>query len=305
MYLPFTDRARKVMQLANQEAQRLNHEYIGTEHILLGLIKEEGGLAAMVLKRLGIDLAKVRLEIERVVHSGPYDVKANWLPRTPRAKKVVEYSMEEVRSMKHSHVGTEHLLLGLIREGEGVAAIVLSNLGVRVKAVREQVLNSLGCDDKGLIEEGQSKGWELYSRFTPRAKRAMQLAYRQAARLRHQYIGTEHFLLAIIGLEDCTALDLLGRHNVNVRKLKSDIERLAAPSPDDIPDEMLPHTPRARNVIQFVIDESENFGHKHIGTEHVLLGLLHENESAACQVLLNHGLEFETIRSEVRILRRP
>ena len=99
MYERFTDRARKVMQLANQEAQRFNHEYIGTEHILLGLVKEGSGVAANVLKNLDVDLRKIRLEVEKLVQSGPEMVTMGKLPQTPRAKKVIEYSMEEARNL--------------------------------------------------------------------------------------------------------------------------------------------------------------------------------------------------------------
>jgi ATP-dependent Clp protease ATP-binding subunit ClpC len=144
MYERFTDRARKVMQLANQEAQRFNHEYIGTEHILLGLVKEGSGVAANVLKNLDIDLRKIRLEVEKIVQSGPDMVTMGKLPQTPRAKKVIEYSIEEARNLNHNYVGTEHLLLGLLREQEGVAAQVLMNLGLKLEDVREEVLNLLG-----------------------------------------------------------------------------------------------------------------------------------------------------------------
>src|SRR5215813_10374513 len=116
MYERFTDRARKVMQLANQEAQRLNHEYLGTEHILLGLIKEGSGVAATALKNLNIDLRKIRLEIEMIARRGPHMVPMGKLPPTPRAKKIIEYSIEEARSLSHNYVGTEHLLLGVLRE---------------------------------------------------------------------------------------------------------------------------------------------------------------------------------------------
>src|SRR6266699_3470379 len=110
MYERFTDRARKVMQLADQEARRLNHEYIGTEHILLGLVKEGSGVAANTLKNLDIDLRKIRLEIEKIVQSGPADmVTMGKLPQTPRAKKVVEFSIEEARKFNYNYVGTEHL----------------------------------------------------------------------------------------------------------------------------------------------------------------------------------------------------
>ena len=145
MFERFTDRARKVMALANQEAQRFNHEYIGTEHILLGLVKEGSGVGANVLKNLDVDLRKVRLEVEKLVKSGPDMVTMGKLPQTPRAKKVIEYAIEEARNLNHNYVGTEHLLLGLLREHEGVAAQVLMNLGLKLEEVREEVLNLLGA----------------------------------------------------------------------------------------------------------------------------------------------------------------
>jgi len=156
MYERFTDRARKVMQLANQEAQRFNHEYIGTEHVLLGLIKEGSGVAANVLKNLDVDLRKIRLEVEKLVQSGPDMVTMGKLPQTPRAKKVIEYSMEEARNLSHNYVGTEHILLGLLREQEGVAAQVLMNLGLKLEEVREEVLNLLGHGIEG--SEGERGG---------------------------------------------------------------------------------------------------------------------------------------------------
>jgi len=156
MYERFTDRARKVMQLANQEAQRFNHEYIGTEHVLLGLIKEGSGVAANVLKNLDVDLRKIRLEVEKLVQSGPDMVTMGKLPQTPRAKKVIEYSMEEARNLNHNYVGTEHILLGLLREQEGVAAQVLMNLGLKLEEVREEVLNLLGHGIEG--SEGGERG---------------------------------------------------------------------------------------------------------------------------------------------------
>jgi len=144
MYERFTDRARKVMQLANQEAQRFNHEYIGTEHVLLGLVKEGSGVAANVLKNLEVDLRKIRIEVEKIVQTGPDMVTMGKLPQTPRAKKVIEYAMEEARQLNHNYVGTEHLLLGLLKEQEGVAAQVLMNLSMKLEDVREEVLNLLG-----------------------------------------------------------------------------------------------------------------------------------------------------------------
>ena len=155
MFERLTDRAKKVMALANQEAQRFNHEYIGTEHILLGLVKEGSGVGANVLKNLGIDLRKVRMEVEKLVKSGPEMVTMGKLPQTPRAKKVTEYAMEEARALNHNYVGTEHLLLGLLREQDGVAAQVLQNLGLKLEEVREEVLNLLGAGMESEEAEGQ------------------------------------------------------------------------------------------------------------------------------------------------------
>ena len=159
MFERLTDRARKVMSLANQEAMRFNHEYIGTEHILLGLVKEGSGVGANVLKHLEIDLRKVRLEVEKLVKSGPDVVTMGKLPQTPRAKKVIEYAIEEARSLNHNYVGTEHLLLGLLREQDGVAAQVLMNLGLKLEDVREEVLNLLGAG-VGQLEETDEDSME-------------------------------------------------------------------------------------------------------------------------------------------------
>ena len=146
MFDRFTDRAKKVMNLARQEAQRFNHEYLGTEHVLLGLVQEGSGVAANVLKNMGVDLSRIRAEVEKLVKSGPSMVTMGQLPFTPRAKKVLELSMEEAHNLGHNYIGTEHLLLGLIKENEGIAAKVLTNLGVKLEDVREEVLEFLGAD---------------------------------------------------------------------------------------------------------------------------------------------------------------
>jgi ATP-dependent Clp protease ATP-binding subunit ClpA len=139
MFVHFSDRARKVMDLANQEAQRFNHEYIGTEHILLGLVNEGSGVGDNVLKSLEVDLRKVRLEVEKLVKRGLDGVTMGKPPQTLRAKKVIEFAIEDARKLNHNYVGTEHLLLGLIAESNGVAAQVLMNLGVDLQRARQAV----------------------------------------------------------------------------------------------------------------------------------------------------------------------
>jgi ATP-dependent Clp protease ATP-binding subunit ClpC len=154
MFNRFTERARKVILLAKEEAKRFNHDYIGTEHILLGLIREGEGVAAAVLASFGLSSDKIRIEVEKLVQPGPSTVISGDLPFTPKAKKVIELAMEEARSLGHNYIGTEHLLLGLIREGEGIASQVLLNLGLELDKVREEVMNLLGSEVPG-YEMGQ------------------------------------------------------------------------------------------------------------------------------------------------------
>jgi len=144
-YDRFTDRSRKAMELANQEAMRLNHEYIGTEHILLGIAKEGSGVGATVLKNMDVDIKKLRVEVEKLVKPRPDKVDMGKLPQTPRAKKVIEYAREEAKSLNHHYVGTEHLLLSLTREREGTSFQVLINLGINPEDVRYEVLSLLGA----------------------------------------------------------------------------------------------------------------------------------------------------------------
>ncbi len=138
----FTHRARRVVVLAQEEARLLNHNYIGTEHVLLGLIHEGEGVAAKALESLGISLEAVRAEVQSIIGRGK-DAPMGHIPFTPRAKKVLELSLREALQLHHNYVGTEHILLGLIREGEGVAALVLVKLGADLSRVRQQVIQVL------------------------------------------------------------------------------------------------------------------------------------------------------------------
>mgnify|MGYP001576661730 CR=1 FL=1 len=161
MFNRFTERARKVILLAKEEAKRFNHDYIGTEHILLGLIREGEGVAAVVLQKMGLNLQQIRMEIEKIVKPGPSMVVSGDIPFTPTAKKVIELSSEEARSLGHNYIGTEHILLGLIREGEGVASQVLVNLGLDLNKVREEIAELLGSNIQpgfNTPQQGQGSG---------------------------------------------------------------------------------------------------------------------------------------------------
>ena len=144
MFDRFTDRSRKVMGFARQEAERFNHDYLGTEHILLGLIGEANGIATTALKALDVDLERTRAEVIKLVTRGPDVAPVGQLPFTPRAKKVLEYASDEAAGLGHNYVGTEHLLLGLLREVEGVGHQVLTSFGLTPEVVREETVRLLG-----------------------------------------------------------------------------------------------------------------------------------------------------------------
>jgi len=299
-----------VMALANQEAQRFNHEYIGTEHILLGLVKEGSGVGATVLKNLGLDIKELRLEVEKLVKSGPDMVTIGKLPQTPRAKKVIEYAIEEARALNHNYVGTEHILLGLLREREGIAAQVLTNSGLKLEEVRQETLNLLGPgsqDDssammgmkrhqRGHIEATRkAPAWS----FTDRAAGVMLLASQEAQRYNHEHIGTEHILLALLK-EGCgVAATALNNLNVRIGRVQKEVERLVPRGPSMRTMGKLPQTPRAAKSIEYAVGAARALNGRYVGTQHILLGLLREKEGTAAQVLTNLGLELEDVRRDV------
>ncbi len=149
MFERFTHRARKVMALAKQDAQRFGYDQIATDHIFLGFLKESSGVGANALRSLDVDLSKVLLEVEKLVKSGAGCVASRRLPYAPRSKKAIEHAIAEARGLPHNYVGTEHLLLGLLREQDGVAARILLNLGLQLEDVRQGVFDLLTNKDDG------------------------------------------------------------------------------------------------------------------------------------------------------------
>jgi len=164
MFNRFTERARKVIVYAKEEARRFNHDYIGTEHLLLGLVREGEGVAAAVLQKLGLDLETIRIEVEKLVQPGPQTQVLGDIPFTPRSKKALELSAEEARALGHNYIGTEHLLLGLVKEGEGMAYRVLLNLGLDLGKLRNEVMELLGS---GIPGYGTQEETEEKSNKTP------------------------------------------------------------------------------------------------------------------------------------------
>src|SRR4026207_76715 len=157
----FTPRAQQVLQLARKEADRFNPNYVGTEHLLLGLIKLGQGVAVNVLQKMGLDLETVRMEVEKQVGTGPETKMVGNIPYPPRVKKVLALAAKEAKALNHSYVGTEHILLGLLREGDGVAARVLKNLDVDIEQTRQEILKELdpnfSAQDEGASSEAPEK----------------------------------------------------------------------------------------------------------------------------------------------------
>jgi ATP-dependent Clp protease ATP-binding subunit ClpC len=176
----FTERAREVVVLAQDEARALRHNYIGTEHILLGLLREEEGLAARVLESLAITVEEVRAQVARIIGPGDEPIVSGQIPFTPRAKKVLELSLREALSLKHNYIGTEHILLGLVRENEGVAARILLDFDADAEKIRNEIMRVLaGPGGPGVMLAGEATetvqhragriGWTSYGPLGQRA----------------------------------------------------------------------------------------------------------------------------------------
>jgi ATP-dependent Clp protease ATP-binding subunit ClpA len=240
MFERFTDRARRVVVLAQEEARLLNHNYIGTEHILLGLIHEAEGVAAKALEQLGISADAVRTKVEAIIGEGG-GAPSGHIPFTPRAKKVLELSLREALQLGHNYIGTEHILLGLIREGEGVGAQVLINLGADLLAVRHEVMQLLSGYTGGRRGMRVDPSPALMSRQTPAAARAAVEARRLAG---GSPVGSHHMLLAMLQQHDSIAAKALERLGVTAETLK---ERLAEIEPAGTSDET-PEEAGARRI---------------------------------------------------------
>ncbi len=293
MFDRFTDRARKVMGLSRQECQRFHHDYIGTEHILLGLILEGGGVAADILKNLDVDPRRLRQEVEKQVTRGNAMVTMGQLPFTPRAKRVLELSLEEATSLGHNYIGTEHLLLGLIREEEGFAAKALRTLDVGLEAARREVIKLLAVE----VPIPEVPGPQVSGPLTDRARRVMRIAADEAARFRHSEIGTEHILLGLIGEVAPGVLSkvLLGR-------LRVETEKLMTPGEESVAKGTPTFTAGAKKAIELALQAAHDLGDGSAGPEQLLLGLLGDNEGVAARVLAAAGITAEEVE-QVRAAR--
>ena len=304
----FNDRAKRVLALAQDEAIRLNHNYIGTEHLLLGLIREGEGVAAQVLTTLNIDLSKVRTAVEFIIGRGPSTTSPSEITLSPRTKRILELSVDEAHRLGHSHVGTEHLLLGLAREGEGIASGVLESLGVSMERLHQQVIatiDSSGRTSSGPDTQGTAQSLPRrasrgpFDRFDDRAKRTLALAQDEAIRFNHNYIGPEHVLLGLAREGEGVAGRVLAALGITTGKTREAVERVVGRGESTTAPSEITLTPRTKKVIELAIDEARRLGHDAIGTKHLLLGILRDDSSIACRILIEQGASLEKVRAYV------
>ena len=224
----FRPLALQVLALARKEAARFNQNFIGTEHLLLGLLALGQGCAVNVLRKRGLDLEMVRADIEQQVGTGPDQEVTGPIPYTPRVKKILALAGQEARALNHTYIGTEHLLLGILREGDGVAAKVLRNLAVDLEQTRQEILKELDPTQK-------------VPPSLPRSEctfKILALAQEEARGLNHTEIGPEHFLLGLLREEHNLGARALKNMGVDLGRMRQEILRLsAAPGPDAKADE--------------------------------------------------------------------
>ncbi|MFL5658745.1 MAG: Clp protease N-terminal domain-containing protein, partial [Ktedonobacteraceae bacterium] len=336
----FTERAREVLSLAQEEAQRFQHNYIGTEHLLLGLVREGEGVAAKVLNNLGVELIQVRSAVEFIIGRGDRIVLGE-IGLTPRAKKVIELAVDEARRFNHHYIGTEHLLLGLVREGEGIAAGVLESLGVNLEKVRSQTVSVLsqvnktalddrdastpaapGANTPGQQSETQANAAEKagisdrmstgpksdrdkFDKFTPRSRKVLSMAQEEAQRLQHNYIGTEHLLLGLVRENEGGAAKLLNNLGLDTDKARGAVQFIIGRG-DRIVLGEIGLTPHAKQAIELAIDEAQDLNHEYIEPEHILLGIMDEGGGIAVGVLESLNFDLEQLRAEtLQVLNPP
>ena len=223
----YTDRAKRVLALATDEARRLDHSYIGTEHILLGIVREGEGKAAATLAEMGVDLTTVRDAVKYIIGRGKGG-QVSEMRLTPRAKQVIEFATEEARRLGHEDIDAEHFLLGLVREGEGIAAGILESLGVNLTELGAAVEAASGPEVRAGQEDTtgraeQDAGTEI--RLTPGARKAISLAAEEARRLGHEQIGTGHLLLGLAREGEGFAAGILRSLGVTLERLRRQVRQ--------------------------------------------------------------------------------
>jgi ATP-dependent Clp protease ATP-binding subunit ClpA len=294
----FNDRAKRVLAFAQDEAIRFNHNYIGSEHLLLGLMREEEGVAARVLRALGADLAHARTAVQFIIGRGDAVTTPSEITLSPRAKKIIELAIDEARKLGHARVGTEHLLLGLVREGEGIASGILESLGITLNQVRQPVIETLGQTRPDLPTNVYSNSLVLAGPFDlldDAAKRVLALAEEEARQMRHNWIGTEHMLIAL-GRSDGVAQRALTELGVTLDAARAGVFKAVPPRETEVTD--ITVTPRVKTLLGKAITLAAPISDR-VKPQHLLLALVADPDGIGSQVLTQLGVTPEKLRETV------
>jgi ATP-dependent Clp protease ATP-binding subunit ClpA len=307
----FTERVRKVLAMAREESARLHHEYVGTEHLLLGLTREGEGVAATILQNLDVDLDDIQDKLEETVKKGRSSHTGPDLPYTSRAKKVLELAMDEAREVNHSYVGTEHLLLGLLREQKGIAAQVLVDAGVTIETAREEMLRILGTDRPTGSARPQAEklkptvtrrpGGPL-PRFMERLRKVIADAHTVAADRQAAEVTPVHLMIALLQHGE-------GMANAALDRLDFDYEGALLTLNDLAPlgtDVVSPETAVGLDLggvaaLQAMEAVQHEWRAQYAGTQHLLIGLLSTSPEVAA-VFAAQDITLDDVRDEIRTI---
>ena len=310
MWQRFTKSARRVVFFAQEEAVSLAQSLVSTEHLLLGLIRDDESVASKILVRRGFSLELIRSEVLKLAEKDG-GIAGKDMHLSLLAENAVNLAYEEAREMGEEYIGTEHLLLGLVREKEGLAGLVLASLGVTLEIVREELIAIINSDSKlqqPIGEEANLSNTEvnssseedpMWQRFTERARRVVFFAQEEAGKLGESYVSTEHMLLGLVRENDNVAARILERMGVSLSRIKIEIEQQVQRG-DGRQGQDMQLTPRAKRVIDLSYDEARQLSNEYIGTEHLLLGLVREEEGLAGRVLMKLGATLEKTRTETQ-----
>jgi ATP-dependent Clp protease ATP-binding subunit ClpA len=300
----FGARGKRVLALAQEEATRQKHNYIGTEHLLAALLRDGDTIAARALTSLGVDLVKVRTALEFIVGRGESTTSPSEITLSPRTKKVIELATDEARRLGQPEAGPEHILLGLVDEGEGIASGILESLGLRLETVRAQVVEQLaasGAPPAAGYAPPSSRRRPL-DRFSERSKRALAHAQGEAMQMGHRHIGPEHLLLGIARLDepahpDETVKRVLAELGLTLERLRAELAKVSPPLDQDAPPREIGLTPETTAI--FDLARREAGADQPILPEHFLLALVRDDRSVAAQILARLGATPERVRRAV------
>ena len=301
-YERLSEKASQALSVARDEAIGLNHSYIGTEHILLGLVRDTDGAAALVLSNLGVELATLPQTVESMVERGD-SPPSDGVVFDPSARGVIDGAVEEARRLKQKYVDTEHLLLGLFREPEGAGSRVLESLGVTLESVRNEIYRMLPEQKRTQrARKGKQQREGVSSNhlkeFSERARQSLNLAREEALALNHNYLGTEHILLGLARDTDGVASLVLANLGVELDQIPVKLMSTVAKGPEPVIGE--PRlSPHAKRVIKLSKEEARHMKHQYVGTEHLLLGLMRNPEGPAYSILDSLGVSHEAAKAEV------